>query len=341
MKGSETGMPRRYLAACLLFVLACGGESVQIEAQTREERELKSFYIVTHVVSDAAPFRYEYVLDVKPQGKDVHVLEIRLGAPRSTCPGITVKAAEHVITNASPKRIARADLCSLNVESVDSAVKAAGFKGVASIEDTASYSIVAMCGKTEKVFELPYPETVDFKKLKRAEPETAKLWELYHDILQRWFGSNFSFYDVSPAQDAAYQGLGAQIVPAMKSGIYSRGFANGSHLEVLLKDYSGPVQETDPGYVEFVGRAPARLLKYRLPNYPPLARQTRIVGEVHLTVSVDSQTGIVKDVQVNSGHPLLRDSAVVAVREWKFEPGTPLHGSAEIALKFSLDCLSP
>lgn len=333
-------MPLRNIAACFLYVLLLKGERPQVEDQTRENTELSSFYIVTHVVSDAAPFRYEYVLDVKPQGKDVLVREIRLGAPRSMCPGITVKATERVIANTSPKRIGGIDLCALKVDAVESAIEAAGSKGVASIEDTASYSIVAMCGKREKVFELPYPETMDFKKLKRAAPGMAKLWELYHDILRRSFGSKFSFYDISPAQDAAYQALGAEIVPAMKAGAYDRGFENGSHLEQLLKDYSGAVKETDPGYVEFVGRSPAGLSKYRLPNYPPLARQTRIEGEVHLTVSVDTKTGIVNGVQVKSGHPLLRDPAVVAVREWTFEPGTHLNGSVEIALKFSLDCLS-
>jgi TonB family protein len=329
----------RNLIACFVCFV-CGGES-QVEAQTHEEMELKSFYIVTHVVSDAAPFRYEYVLDVKPQGKDVLVREIRLGAPRSMCPGITVKAAEHVVTRASPKRVAATDLCSLNAEAVESAIDAAQPKGVSSIEDTASYSIVAVCGKTEKVFELPYPESVDFKKLKRAAPEVAKLWELNSNILRRSFGGRFSFYDVSPAQDAAFQALGAEIVPAMKAGTYDRGFANGSHLESLLKEYSGPMQETDPGYVEFTGRVPTGLSKYRLPNYPPLARQTRIQGEVHLVVSLDTLTGLVKDVHVSSGNPLLRDAAVIAVRDWRFETKTPLKDSVEVVLRFGLDCHSP
>lgn len=333
-------MRPRIIGVCFAYVLLITSQS-PYKGQTRETKELKSFYIVTHVVSDAAPFRYEYVLDVKRQGKDMLIREIRLGAPRSMCPGITVKAAERLVANSSPRRVCGIDLCALKVDAVKSAIEAAGSKSVVSIEDTASYSIVATCGNTEKVFELPYPETVDFNKLKRAEPAVAKLWGLYSDIQRHWFGKRFSFYDVSAAQDAAFQELGAEIVPAMKAGAYDRGFADGSHLEELLKDYSGPVRETDPGNVEFVGRAPAGLSKYRLPGYPPLARQTRIEGEVHLTVLVDTQTGIVKDVQVNSGHPLLRDGAIAAVREWKFETGPPLNASVEMALRFSLDCLSP
>jgi TonB family protein len=331
-------MTLRHVAARFLVLFVYGCAPLWVHGQTPNDMELKSFYIVTHVVSDAAPFRYEYVLDIKPQGKDVLVREIRLGAPRSMCPGITVKAVERVIAGTSPKKVAAMNLCSLNVDAADSAIKAAQPKGVTTIEDTASYSIVAVCGRTEKVFELPYPESVDFKTLKRTSPEVAKLWKLYHDVLRRSFDNNFSFYDVSPAQDAAFQALGAEIVPAMKSGIYSRGFASGSHLEELLKDYTGPVEEADAGYVEFVGRAPAGLSQHRLPDYPPLARQTRIQGEVHLVLSLDTQTGLVKEVTVGSGHPLLKDAAVAAARGWKFETGASLKDSVEVALKFGLDC---
>src|SRR5258706_10082082 len=306
----------RYIVACL-GTFMCGGLVRRVEAQTHEEKELKGFYVVTHVVSDASPFKYEYVLDVKPQGKDVLVREIRIAPLNSSCPGITVKAAEHLLTNASPEKVASLDLCSLNVTAVESAINGAQPQGVTAIEDTASYSIVAMCGRTQEAFELPYPETVDFKKLKRTSPRVASLWQLAYNVQRRSFGRNFSFYDASASQDASFQALGAEVVPGIKSGIYDRGFANGSHLESLLKEYSGPVKEIDPWNVEFVGSAPPDLKQFQLPKYPPLARQTRIEGEVHLTVLLDTQTGVVKDVQVMSGHPLLRDAAIASVREWQ------------------------
>jgi TonB family protein len=330
----------RCFAACFATFLMSGGLILRGEARTQEEKELKGFYVVTHVVSDASPFRYEYVLDVKPQGKDVLVREIRIAPLNSSCPGITVKAADHLLTNTSPKKIARLDLCSLTVATVESAIKGAQPRAVTSIDDTASYSIVAMCGRTQKNFELPYPETVDFKKLKRASPLVASLWELAYNVHRRSFGQNFSFYHISASQDAAFQALGAEVVPAIKSGIYDRGLANGSHLESLLKEYSGPVKETDPWYVEFVGSAPPELSQYQLPKYPPLARQTRIEGEVHLVVLLDIQTGHVKDVQVTSGHPLLRDVAATAVREWQFKKGSAPKDSIEVTLRFGLDCPS-
>ncbi len=330
----------RYFAACFAIFFMCGALVLRVEAQTHEEKELKGFYVVTHVVSDASPFKYEYVLDVKPQGKDVLVREIRIAPLNSSCPGITVKAADHLRTNASPKKVAGVDLCSLNVAAVESAINAAQPRGVTPIEDTASHSIVAMCGRTQEVFELPYPETVDFKKLKRTSPRVASLWDLAYSVQRRSFGRNFSFYHASASQDAEFQALGAEVVPAIKSGIYDRGFANGNHLESQLKEYPGPVKETDPWAVEFVGSAPSNLKQYQLPMYPPLAKQTRIQGEVHLVVLLDTQTGLVKDMQVISGHPLLRDVAATAVREWQFTKGNPLKDSMDVILKFGLDCPS-
>src|SRR6266851_3154502 len=132
-------MIQPYFAACFATFFVCGGLVLRVEAQTNEGKELRGFYVVTHVVSDASPFKYEYVLDVKPQGKDVLVREIRIAPLNSSCPAITVKAADHLLRNASPKKVARLDLCSLNVAAVESAIDGAQRRGVTSIDDTASY----------------------------------------------------------------------------------------------------------------------------------------------------------------------------------------------------------
>ena len=74
-----------------VFILClCGGLVLLAGTETHEERNLSGFYVVTHVVSDASPFWYEYVLDVKPQGTDVLVREIRIAPLNSSCPGVTV-----------------------------------------------------------------------------------------------------------------------------------------------------------------------------------------------------------------------------------------------------------
>ena len=53
------------------------------------------------------------------------------------------------------------------------------------------------------------------------------------------------------------------------------------------------------------------------PVYPPLARQTRISGDVRLTVNVTKGGGIAS-VEVVTGHPLLKQAAVDSVEKTKF-----------------------
>lgn len=69
---------------------------------------------------------------------------------------------------------------------------------------------------------------------------------------------------------------------------------------------------------------PPKLIREVRPAYPPLARQARIQGAVKLTAVV-SREGTVQSLQVSSGHPLLIQAAMDAVRQWRYEP-TLLNG---------------
>ena len=70
----------------------------------------------------------------------------------------------------------------------------------------------------------------------------------------------------------------------------------------------------------------AKLVKRVMPVYPPLARQARISGTVRLE-GIISRDGRVINLQVISGHPLLINAAVDAVRQWIYRP-TLLNGEA-------------
>jgi protein TonB len=70
----------------------------------------------------------------------------------------------------------------------------------------------------------------------------------------------------------------------------------------------------------------AMLVNKVQPVYPPLARQTRISGTVRLHAII-SKDGSVKELEVISGHPLLVQSALDAVRQWRYRP-TQLNGEA-------------
>lgn len=75
------------------------------------------------------------------------------------------------------------------------------------------------------------------------------------------------------------------------------------------------------------------------PEYPAQALAQHIQGAVALDVRVGTD-GRVQEIKVASGHPLLAEAAVAAVRQWRFKPyllnGQPKETETQITLKFTL-----
>jgi protein TonB len=84
----------------------------------------------------------------------------------------------------------------------------------------------------------------------------------------------------------------------------------------------------------------ARILNRVQPQYPPLARQTRISGTVRLHAII-SKDGSIQQLEVISGHPLLQQAALDAVRQWRYQPtllnGEPVEVDTTIDVIFSLN----
>jgi protein TonB len=70
-----------------------------------------------------------------------------------------------------------------------------------------------------------------------------------------------------------------------------------------------------------------RPLKMVPPIYPPLASRAHVSGIVVLEATLTTE-GIVGEIRVVSGHPLLTDAAIRCVKQWRYEPtllnGTPV-----------------
>ena len=83
----------------------------------------------------------------------------------------------------------------------------------------------------------------------------------------------------------------------------------------------------------------ARIVNRVQPVYPPLARQTRISGTVRLHAII-SKDGTIQQLEVISGHPLLQQAALDAVRQWRYQPtllnGEPVEIDTTIQVKFTL-----
>jgi len=84
----------------------------------------------------------------------------------------------------------------------------------------------------------------------------------------------------------------------------------------------------------------ASLINKVNPVYPPLARQTRISGTVRLHAII-GKDGSIQQLEVLSGHPLLQQSALDAVRQWRYRPtllnGEPVEVDTTIDVIFSLN----
>jgi periplasmic protein TonB len=65
-------------------------------------------------------------------------------------------------------------------------------------------------------------------------------------------------------------------------------------------------------------RPPKAIVQVR-PQYPTLARQTRVQDDVKIDAILDEQGNVV-DMRVVSGHPLLYQAALDALSKWKYEP---------------------
>lgn len=76
--------------------------------------------------------------------------------------------------------------------------------------------------------------------------------------------------------------------------------------------------EAEPRVRRAVGREP-RKLRGAMPTYPRLASRAHVRGTVILECWVDEE-GRIADVEVVQGVPLLTQTAVQAVWEWRYEP---------------------
>ncbi len=83
----------------------------------------------------------------------------------------------------------------------------------------------------------------------------------------------------------------------------------------------------------------SKLIKKVDPVYPQIAIHARVSGVVILDVRVDEE-GNVESIRVLSGHPLLNEAAVSAVRQWKYSPtilnGEPVPVIATVTVIFNL-----
>jgi TonB family protein len=105
---------------------------------------------------------------------------------------------------------------------------------------------------------------------------------------------------------------------------------------------AAPAQNPAPGIQRVqlsAGVARGRLLQATTPVYPPIAKAMRITGTVVLQATI-SRSGSISEMKVLNGPPMLRQSALDAVKTWRYRPfllnGRPVEVETTINVVYTL-----
>jgi len=85
------------------------------------------------------------------------------------------------------------------------------------------------------------------------------------------------------------------------------------------------------------GVVQGKLIKRVLPQYPEMARRAGVSGEVVIAGIIQTD-GMLRNLKVLSGSPLLREAALDAARQWRYSPymlgGKPVEAETRITVSF-------
>ena len=238
----------------LLLATITGAATLSIAGEKHAPKPLlENFYVVTQATFHSGVKWVDHILELRPQGDDVLVREIRIAPLDKDCPHhVTVRAVERVMPNTTVKKVTmKFPICAFEEDVVEGMINVAKREGSLSVtDDTASQTIVAHCGTQQKMFELPDQESLRFEALQHADKHLTDFWDLAATMEALAFGSDFSLAKLTPEEDKKAQDLGAKLIPEIKSGRYDQGFSDQScpyaecsahNATSALQGYSGPI----------------------------------------------------------------------------------------------------
>jgi TonB family protein len=115
-------------------------------------------------------------------------------------------------------------------------------------------------------------------------------------------------------------------------------------LEIMVpgavRTVPGAMTATPPSRITIGGNVQQTKLVYQpRPTYPPEAKLARLQGVVKLNAII-AKDGTIQHLEVISGHPLLIQSAMDAVRQWVYQPtllnGEPVEVMTQIDVNYTL-----
>jgi periplasmic protein TonB len=140
-------------------------------------------------------------------------------------------------------------------------------------------------------------------------------------------------------EDEAPPSMGAGVVGGVPGGVPG-GTMGGVLGSVMSSVPTAVPKAATPTRVRVSQGVSQGLLVHKVvPQYPPLARQARIQGVVVLEALI-GKDGSIQNLHVISGHPMLTNAALEAVKEWKYRPynlnGEPVEVETTINVNFTL-----
>lgn len=327
-----------WLLIASIFGVLAQGEDLAAPSQ---------FYIVSDFFSDGGGFYYR-VIDVKQEGPDSVVHYTRIAPVNAYCPRLIVQTAEARVPNTSPAELVKtSNPCAVKPRVLSATLKT--YVGNEGVFESVSFGIVAQCGSSSITLGLPISQKVNLKRMQRAHPEIARLWDLTSEIIDPVFGSKDLFHDRTQADDLVLQRDGQRQVTELVSGRYDIGLAEAAKGNVgtwqspsfrsLLASYQGPVTAAEVSTIpELLNAKEYQFSHFVAPKYPPLAMSARIQGKVELQLTLEPTTGEVLGALAVSGHPMLKPSAVDAAKQWRFLPQSIESGTLNLTVDFALRC---
>jgi len=125
------------------------------------------------------------------------------------------------------------------------------------------------------------------------------------------------------------------------AGMEGLGGSGGGVMGSVFGSGNGPkVKAEAPKKVNISGGvAQGMLLQKTVPMYPPIAKAARVSGTVVLQATI-SKTGTIENLHVISGPAMLQQSAMDAVRSWRYRPyllnGDPVEVETTVNVVFTL-----
>jgi TonB family protein len=335
----------------LASFLAVPSSTQSVAAKKAAKSVPTSFYIAREMVSDASPFWFRYVLDVRPEGSGSRVRYIRIAPLDPICTHVVaVQAMERTLPSVTPAQIAHsAKLCSATEQSVTDSVNRNTVKGrIFELSDSEMQTVVADCENRQRVFRFPYPGSLNYKAFRRDSPDGDAIWNLATAVYSKAFGNSSIFENLSPAEEEQSHRLGETFIPELRNGSFDAGLqpdfcppltkCGQRTFADILNEYHGPMPGFSPVSVSLRECDRFRFKSFVIPSYPALGRQVRIQGTVELEVTVDRSTGEVIDARIVSGHPLLYGVTLDAVRKWVFDPESVSEAKFHLHVDFALRC---